>query len=337
MSRGRIDVLLHDSRVLADNPLRDPTLREVGVCLPPGYDEGTRRYPVVFVLPGFTGTGLQLLARGAWTEPLDRRVDRLVGSGTMQPAILVLPDCFTRYGGAQYEDSPAIGRYATYLCDELVPFIDSRFRTVPLREGRAVVGKSSGGYGALNLAMRRPDLFIAAASHAGDCAFDMTYRSGLPTTAALLDRLGGVQAFLQRFESSAKKSGSDIEALSIVCCAAAWSPHARGPYGPGLGFDLPMELRTGALREDVWARWLAFDPLTRVAEHATALRSLRLLYLDAGKSDEYALQLGARQLSDVLSAHAVPHVHEEFDGGHRNTQHRYERSLSLVSQVLATS
>jgi len=336
MARGRIDVLLHESLALADNPLHDPSLREVGVVLPPGYDESARRYPVVLMLPGFTGTGMQLVARGGWTEPLDRRLDRLVGDGVAQPVILVLPDCFTRYGGAQYEDSPAIGRYLTYLCDELVPFVDARFRTVASREGRAVIGKSSGGYGALNLVMHRPDLFCAAASHAGDCAFDLSYRRELPTTAALLDRLGGVQPFLQRFDTAAQKSGADIEAMSILCCAAAWSPTA-GPYGPGLGFDLPMELRTGALRDDVWARWLTFDPIRRVGPEATTLRKLALLYLDAGKSDEYALQLGARQLSDALSAQGIAHVHEEFDGGHRNTQHRYERSLELVSKVLATS
>ena len=118
----------------------------------------------------------------------------------------------------------------------------------------------------------------------------------------------------------------------MKACAAAWSP-AQGPYGPGLGFTLPMELRTGALREDVWARWLAFDPLRRVAQEAPTLRRLALLYLDAGKSDEYALQLGARQLSDALKAHDVPHVHEEFDGGHRHTQHRYERSLEVITRA----
>src|SRR4029079_16506019 len=98
MSRGRLEVLQHDSRLLADNPLGDPTLRELGVYLPPGYDADQRRYPVVFVLTGFTGTGMGLAARGGCATPIDRRMDALVHSGRARPAILVLPDCFTRYG-----------------------------------------------------------------------------------------------------------------------------------------------------------------------------------------------------------------------------------------------
>jgi S-formylglutathione hydrolase FrmB len=328
--RGRVEVVLHESSLLAGNPLADPTLREVGVYLPPGYDESTRRYPVVFVLPGFTGTGMQLVARGGWTEPLDHRMNRLIDSERALPAILVLPDCFTRFGGSQYTDSPALGRYASYVCDELVAWVDQRFRTIPKREARAVIGKSSGGYGALHLAMTRPDVWSAAASHAGDCAFELSYRRELPTTAALLDRVGGVDAFLTRFAVSQNKSSHDIEALSIICCAAAWSPN-------GTSFDLPMDLRTGALEPAVWERWLANDPIHRVDKAADALRSLSVLFLDAGKSDEYALQLGARQLSLALTRANVRHLHEEFEGGHRHTQHRYERSLELMTRHLASS
>ncbi|MEO6951859.1 MAG: alpha/beta hydrolase-fold protein [Polyangia bacterium] len=332
MSRGHIEVVLHESRLLTDNPLGDPSVRELGVYLPPGYDASQARYPTVLVLPGYTGTGLGLVARSAWQLPLDRRMDQLVLDGRAQPAILVLPDCFTRYGGSQYVDSPAVGRYASYLCDEIIPFVDARFRTTGRR---GVIGKSSGGYGALHLAMTRPDLFCAAASHAGDCAFDISYRRELPIVAARIDAAGGLARYLARFEAADSRSSADIEAMSIVCCAAAWSPSpSNSAYGFGLGFELPMELRTGALRPDVWARWLAADPLHLVVQHADALRGLSLLFLDAGRSDEYALQLGARQLSDALTAHSIPHMHEEFEGGHRHTAHRYDRSLALVTNAL---
>lgn len=334
--RGRVDVVLHRSHLLSQNPLGDPSERELGVYLPPGYDESNDRYPVVLLLPGFTGTGLQMIARGAWQVPIDHRMDALLAAGQAEPAILVMPDCFTRYGGSQYVDSPAIGRYASYLCDEIVPFVEARYRTLPRR---AVVGKSSGGYGALHLCMTRPGMFAAAASHAGDCAFELSYRRELPLVAAALDRDGGVEKFVQRFEQSLSKSGSDIETLSVVCCAAAWSPSERGPYGVGTGLDLPFVMRTGALRPDVWARWLAHDPLHRLDDaHAVdALRELALLFLDAGRNDEYGLQLGARQLSDKLTAKGIAHTHEEFAGGHRHTTHRYDRSLALVTKALAAS
>jgi enterochelin esterase-like enzyme len=336
MKRGRVDVVLHQSRLLAENPLRDPSERELGVYLPPSYADGDQRYPVILVLPGFTGTGLGLVARSAWQTPLDRRMDTLIATRAAREAILVLPDCFTRYGGSQYFDSPAMGRYLSYLCDEIVPFVDSRYRTVAERAGRGVVGKSSGGYGALHLAMTRPDLFAAAGSHAGDCAFEISYRRELPLAAAAIDREGGVAAFLQRFEAVPAKRSDDLSTLSIVCCAAAWSPSASGPYGPGLGFDLPFEPRTGALRPEVWSRWLAADPLQRLddARAQDALRKLSVLFIDAGRNDEYALQLGARQLADKLGALGITHTHEEFAGGHRNTAHRYDRSLALISNAL---
>ena len=125
--------------------------------------------------------------------------------------------------------------------------------------------------------------------------------------------------------------------MSVVCCAAAWSPKLKGPYAPADGIELPFTLRTGALREEVWARWIAADPLTLVGDPrcADALSKLSLLFIDAGVRDEYALQLGARQLSDRLTKAGIAHVHEEFPGGHRNTTHRYERSLALMTGALS--
>src|SRR5689334_17953097 len=125
----RIEILTVESRLLAENPLGDPATREVGIVLPPSYDVvPARRFPVVYFLAGYGGVGLQLLSRGGWAEPLDRRLARLLEERRAEEVILVLPDCFTRYGGSQYVDSPAIGRYRGHLTEELVPLVDQRFR-----------------------------------------------------------------------------------------------------------------------------------------------------------------------------------------------------------------
>jgi enterochelin esterase family protein len=337
---GRVEILRHQSRLLADNPLGDPAVRELGVYLPPSYDaQPTRRYPVVLFLPGYTGTGLQLLNRGAWTTPLDRRLDALFGAGRGAEAIVILPDCLTRYGGSQYVDSPAIGRYQSYLCDELVPFVDARFRTIPRREARAVVGKSSGGYGAMVLGMMRPDLFCAIGSHAGDSAFDLSYQKEFGRTLLTLEKRGGITGFLKWFDEQPSKSGSSIEVMSNLCCAAAWSPQERGPFGYGVGFDLPFNPVTGALLPAVWSRWLAWDPVRMLDQprRVDALRSASKIFFDAGLADEYNLQLGTRQVVAKLAQAGIATVHEEFDGGHMNTPYRYDRSFEVLTRALATS
>jgi enterochelin esterase family protein len=334
--RGRVEIVRHESKVLSDNPLGDPPVREVGIYLPPSYDQSSRRYPLVIFLPGFTGTGLQLLNRSAWQLPLDRRLEALFESGNARECIVLLPDCFTRYGGSQYVDSPAIGRYATYVSDELPAFLDSGFRTIPRREARAVIGKSSGGYGALQLAMRRPDIFGAVGSHAGDAAFELSYQREFGHVVMGLERKGGIVKFLEWFEQQPQKPGWAIEVMSNLCCSAAWSPNAKGPYGVGIGFELPVDLRTGELIDHNWSRWLREDPVRMLddAKHIDALRSMRAIFLDAGLGDEYNLQLGARRIADKLRAAGIGVVHEEFEGGHMNTQHRYDRSFSVITSAL---
>jgi enterochelin esterase family protein len=332
MRPARVELRHLPSSLLAGNPLGDPAEREVAVVLPPGYDdEPNRRYPTVMFLAGFTGTGPALLNRGPWQEPLDQRFSRLVSTGKAKPAILILPDCFTRYGGSQYEDSPAMGRYQSFLVEEVLPFVEKNYRTVAGPEGRAVVGKSSGGYGALALVLDRPGLFRAAGSHAGDSAFDRSYQRELPRTVVALEKKGGIAEFLRWFESLPQKPGWTIDTMSHFACAAAWSPSASGPYGFGEGFDLPMDLSTGALRPDVWARWMARDPVER---DLTPLKKLSLLFLDAGTSDEYFLQLGARQVAARAREVGVHVLHEEFDGGHMGTSYRYDRSLEILTAAL---
>src|SRR3954468_3837891 len=138
-SQGTVQTLRYTSKVLARNPLGDPTTRDVIVYLPPGYDGSDERYPSVYCLTGFTGRGRMLLNDNAFTPNLAERMDRLIAAGTIRPMIVVMPDCFTHYGGSQYINSTATGRYEDYLTEEIVPFVDENFRTVTSRDSRAVM------------------------------------------------------------------------------------------------------------------------------------------------------------------------------------------------------
>ncbi|MBI5710452.1 MAG: esterase [Candidatus Eisenbacteria bacterium] len=335
MRQGQVVMERFESAVLAGNPAGDPHVRTVPVYLPPSYpDAPERRYPVAFVLTGFTGRGRMLLNDNPWSPALDDRMDALIASGACGEMILVMPDCLTRFGGSQYLDSSATGRYATHLVEELVPHVDRRFRTLAARDHRGVIGKSSGGYGALVLGMRRPEVFGAVACHSGDLCFDYCYRGDVPKFCSLVQQAGGLREWLETFEAKRQKGHDDMLVLNILAMAAAYSPN---PAMPPFGVDLPCDLETGAFRAEVWARWLEHDPLHLIESSAGALRSLRLLYLDCGTRDEWHLHHGARLFARRLAELGVPHEREEFDDGHLNVSYRYDVSLPKMARALGAA
>ena len=330
-SRGRIEVLKHVSRVLQGNASGDPHQRDVYCYLPAGYDASDARYPVLYFLAGFTGTGRSMLNFNAFAESIDKRLDRLIGAGAMPPVILVLPDCLTRFGGSQYINSSATGKYEDYVVDEIVPFVDQQLRTTAGRDHRGVIGKSSGGYGALRLAMRHPDVFGALGSHAGDAYFEYCYYLDFPKFVLGIQKYGGtIESFWERFNALPKKSVAYDE-LNILAMAACYSPNPAAP----LGIDVPVDLQTGEVLADVWQRWLEQDPVSMAPRHADALRSMRAIFIDAGLHDEYQLQLGARILCTRLDRAGARYTYEEFDDGHMDIVYRYDRSLGELAKALA--
>lgn len=334
MSAGRVERFLLHSDALRGNPLGDPADREVPVYLPPGYDdEPSRRYPVVMLLTGYTGRGSMSLNRSGWGEGIDQRMDRLVASGACAPMIVVMPDCFTRLGGSQYLDSEGSGRYETYVVSEVVPQVDRRFRTMADRAHRGVAGKSSGGYGAIVQGMRHPEVFGAVACHSGDMGFEHCYLPDFFSVVRAASKHGSLDAFLTDFERSPKKRHDQIQVLNILAMASAYSPNAR--KRPPFALDLPFDLDTGDVIDAVWQRWLAWDPVRMAEGHVDALRSLRLLFVDCGRKDEFRLDVGARMMVKRLRALGIAHEHEEFDDGHMDIPYRYDVSLPKLGKVLS--
>ena len=318
------------SAILAGNPLGDPATRDLVVYLPPGYDVAPgRRYPALLAVVGFTGTGAMLFNVDPLGEDLRRRLDRLIGSGACPPCIVVAPDCFTRVGGNQYLNSTATGRYEDYLLEEILPFVDRTYRT----SGRwGVFGKSSGGYGAMLLGMRHPEVFAALADHSGDACFELCYLPDFPAALDEWREAGGPAKWLDRFWADANRHrGRHHKPLNCLGMAAHYSPN---PASPHLGIDFPFDLETGEFRAEVWARWREWDPVNLVERHAAALRSLRKVFVDCGRKDEFALHWGARALVGKLRAAGIEVQHEEFDDGHMSIAYRYDASLPLLARAL---
>lgn len=322
-------------RTLEGNPLKDPAPRRVPVYLPPSYD-GTRRFPVIYLLAGFASTGTSFMNFSFGRRTIPEMVDNMIRMGDMEETILVMPDCMTRYGGSQYVDSTATGPYESYLTDELIPFIDNRFSTLSAGRHRAIAGKSSGGFGAIRLAMRHRGLFAAVACHSGDMAFELCYRPNFPAAARTLERYqGSISAFFNNWESLDKKPRGEFALLDALAMSAAYSPRRSGEVAENM--DLPFDPFTCELVPEIWEKWLRFDPIQMIAkaEYRDALGSLDLLFLDCGSQDEYNLQFGHRIFSRLLKAAGINHRYEEFPDTHADTSYRYRSSLPLLAAQIA--
>ena len=331
---GSLDRLVVESELLAGNPLGDPVRRPLWVYRPPGIEhDHPRALPSVYVIQGFSGQLDMWTNRTAWDRHLIERLDAMFAASECPDAIVVLVDCWTTFGGSQFLDSPSTGPYQSYLCDEVVPFVDGRYPTAPERDRRGIAGKSSGGYGAMVVPMMRPDVFSALASHAGDALFECCYLPGFPEVVRLLrdDHESSYDVFFESLAAadpvSFAKHGKPLEMYGY---AAAYSPD---PERPGKAL-LPFDLRTGALVDDVWARWLELDPVRMAPAHAEALRSMRRIYLDAGRADEYNLDLGAQAFAGRLEALGVEHTLELFDGKHGGLTYRYAPAIRELVQAL---
>ena len=330
---GRLDEHVIVSDLLRGNPLGDPYERPLWVYTPPGYEDGDKRYPAVYVIQGFTGQIEMWRNRSPFRPTFPESVDELFSDGSTPPCLVVFVDCWTSLGGSQFLDSPGTGRYHSYLCDEVVAWVDANYRTLPSRDHRGIAGKSSGGYGAMVTPMLRPDLWGGLTTHAGDALFEVSYARDFATCARLLrDSYGGsYDRFLADFRSRvAFTKDGDEELLEMYAMAACYSADEDGtvrlPFDPATGREVP----------EVWQRWLAVDPVRMVPEHADALRSMRAIYIDAGTRDEWFLDLGAEAFRAELEAIGVTDVvFELFDATHMNIGYRYPISLRHLAERLS--
>jgi S-formylglutathione hydrolase FrmB len=332
---GALDQLVVESELLSDNALGDPARRPLYVYRSPGAAQD--RTPSIYLIQGFSGQLDAWLARDPFEPSNVERMDAMFASTDTPPATVVYVDAWTSLGGSQFLNSPATGRYMDYLCDEVVPFVDARYATRADRAHRGIAGKSSGGYGAMVVPMLRPDVFGALASHAGDSLFEVCCLPRFPAIARTLrDHFDGSYEVFFRGLAQAPQFDFDRfgEVLEMYAYASAYSPDPDNPRGPP---RMPFELTTGRLVEDVWAQWLEHDPVRMVARHADALRTMRRIYLDAGRSDQAFLDLGAQAVSDELTRHRVEHTLELFDGRHDGISWRYPGAIRELVLALDAS
>ena len=328
---GQVHTLYIDSQVLAGNRLGDPTRRRVDIYVPHGHD-GTG-LPLLVDLAGFTGSGLGHVNWKNFGENVPERADRLIASGVMKPAVIAFPDCFTRLGGNQYVNSPAMGMWEDFLIREMLPGIENKYGCGgPGR--RAVFGKSSGGYGAMMHALRHPDVWAGAVCHSGDMGFELAFASDFAHTLRRIDRHGGtIASFIEAFEAAPKLSGDDLHALMTLAMGATYDPDPDPDVL--MGIRLPVTMDTCELIPERWAEWMKWDPLELVDTQGEGLKTLKALMIDCGDIDQYNLVYGARRMTRKLTALGVEHRYEEFPDTHSSIDYRMDVSLPYLAEALS--
>jgi hypothetical protein len=305
-----LDELTIESDALRANPLGDPHVRPLQVWTPPDWDGSG---PAIYVLQGFTGQLEMWRNRVAFRPTFPELLER-----EAPQCAVVFVDTWTSVGGSQFVDSNGSGRYHTYLCDEVVPFVDARYETNGLR---GVAGKSSGGQGAAVTAMLRPDLFSGYASHAGGGLFEVSIRPFFRVAARRLrdGYDGSIERFLASLhEPTALAHPDDLHVLLQWGFAAAYSADGDGTV------RLPYDVATAEVIPELWERWLEWDYPTLVPRHADALREMRGIYYDCGARDEWYLDLTMEWVRRRLTSLGVRDLHTElFDATHLAIEYRY--------------
>jgi hypothetical protein len=305
------------------------------VYVPPGYDdEPERRYATVYVIQGYTGHIGMWRNRTAYRQPFIETADDVFARGEAPPTIVVYVDAWTGYGGSQFVDSPGTGAYHSYLCDEIVPFVDATYRTGASPEHRAISGKSSGGFGAMITPMLRPDLFGALATHAGDSLYEFCYLTEFAKAVRYLREYDGdIQAWWADFCSrTAFTKEADQTLLMLLGVSACFS---AAPDGTVL---LPFDPTTGRLVPELWQRWLDWDPVRMVETYADAVASWHAVWIDGGTRDEWYLDVGASAFREEITRVGLPEerIHFElFDAGHGAIDYRYPLALAWLARRIA--
>ena len=297
---GTVERIKVHGQALEGNLEGDSPDRDVVVYLPASYKtDAKRRYPVVYMLHGFTDDIDHWWGYVRHFVNVPVSMDKAVQSGVAREMILVMPNAYTRYQGSMYSNSVTTGNWEDFVTTDLVAYIDSHYRTIPNVGARGLVGHSMGGYGAIRLGMRHPEVYATVYVMSACC---MT-----PTTSVNAER--GRLAETLRTPDDVNRA--DFGTKVLFASAAAWSPN---PNGPPFYLDLPT--RDGQLRADVAAKWTANAPLAMVDQYVGNLKRLRALAIDVGTKD--GLAPASKTLDEILTAYRIPHTYETYDGDHIN-------------------
>lgn len=312
-------VVLH-GKSLENTVTKENPDREVSVYLPPSYSTSTtKRYPVVYFLHGIADTDQAYTNQ--WSDSDGKKIefssmkaimDEGIRRGKFGEMIVILPNQRTNWFGSFYVNSSVTGNWEDFTVKELVEYVDKNYRTIATADKRGIAGHSMGGYGALTLGMKHPDVYSvvyglnpAIMDWAGDLSINSSgFRRVL--TAKSFDELGQWA------------QNGDFYPAATVTVAQAFSPN---PDKPPFFCDFPFELHEGRMRpsEPGYSKWQARSAIKMVKDYRANLLKLKGYRFDSGYEDEFLfIPPVSRDFSRELTNNGIPHIFEEYNGDHRN-------------------
>ena len=319
------------SCAIANFPMGDCKARRIPIVLPDRYDEKrSEPYPVIVVLAGYGSHPFKFIyPSSVFDRPLATILSQAMNDKIMPEAIIIFPDCTSKLGGSQYINSPVLGHYMDFLCDEIIPAIDQRFHTHQSRDFRAITGHSSGGYGAMVTSMLRPDIFAHMASSAGDSFFEALFMPLITPTLIAVKQSGSIEKFVTLFlDDTIPGNRGNFEAMMMLAMAPCFAPNASSEIILG---DLFFDLNNGRIREDIWQKYLAWDPLHMTPTYLNAWSQMKTIRLDCGRSDPYGMQWGHQQIADILRHNGIEAELNEYSGAHN---HQGPRSVNRILDLV---
>jgi enterochelin esterase-like enzyme len=318
---GTVEHVKVHGKALEGNLEGDSPDREVTIYLPPSYtSDQARRYPVIYLLHGYGGRDDTFTERLA---KLATSADTLAGAQGFSEPIVVTPNAFSLHKGSMYSSSPTTGDWERFVAEDLVAYMDGRYRTFANRMSRGLAGHSMGGYGAIRIGMKRPDVFSSLYIMSACCL--EANRSPRP------DSMAASEAIKTREQAEEAGRAPGFGPSVNLASAAAWSPN---PANPPLFLDLPV--KDGKVRPEIVAKWVANSPLEMLGQFVENLNKYYAIGMEVGTKD--TLLASNRQLHEAMTRLHIPHGYEEYDGDHTNkVGERIEKNvLPFFSKNLAS-
>ncbi|GAB3933951.1 alpha/beta hydrolase [Larkinella terrae] len=301
--KGTAERIKVHGKGLEGNLSGDSPDRDVSVYLPPSYKtDKNRRYPVLYLLHGFTDNDAQWYGFTKHWINLPEVVDKAFADPAVREMIIVTPNAYTRFFGSFYSNSVTTGNWEDYVAYELVSYIDSHYRTIPNAASRGLTGHSMGGYGTMRIGQKHPEIFSSIYLLSPCC---MNANLNQNRSEATIARIEAIQS-----DSALVKA--DFGTKAVFATAAAWAPN---PKKPPFYIDLPS--KDAQTQAGLMAKMAANAPLAMIDQYIPNLKKLHAIAFDAGSKD-VGIAASNKVLNSVLNDYQIRHTYEEYDGDHIN-------------------